>query len=164
MAGPLHVILRGSPIETERHGQPPPQSILVVCLLEMSEMLIFLVSFPKNRMWVWCGGKTLVIHIFCLFGSWLNGNLHCLMSGFSSGNQNKFPVQLLSKFHSRVILLFLQVGFLLVEGVWILTLVEPSQVFCFRCPQLAMQEVKLSFIEIGVSPWQVGDFDLASQG
>lgn len=32
-----------------------------------------------------------VIHIFRLFGSWLNRNLHCLMSGFFLGNENKFP-------------------------------------------------------------------------
>ena len=62
-------------------------------------------------------GKNLVIHIFCLFGSWLNGNLHYLMSDFFLGNQNKFPILLLSKFHSQIILLFLQVGYSLVEGV-----------------------------------------------
>lgn len=89
---------------------------------------------------VW--GKNLVIHIFCLFGSWLNGNLHYLVSAFFPGNQNTFPVQLLSKFHSQIILLFLQVGFPLVEGVWIFSVVDPSQVFCSCRPSLCR---KLSF-------------------
>lgn len=112
----------------------------------MSEMSISFVSLPWNRMWVWLGGgrcgENLVIHIFCLFGSWLNGNLHYLISAFSPGYQNKFRVQLLSKFHSQIILLFLQVGFPMVEGVWILSVVDPSQVFCFHCSSLCR---KLSF-------------------
>lgn len=141
MAGPLHGILRASPAETGKCGQPPPQSILAVCLLEQNpdvrdvDFLCFFPPPPRYRMWVWCRGKNLVIHIFCLFGSWLNGNLHYLISAFSPGNQ-KFPVQLLSKFHSQIILLFLQVGFPSVEGVWLLSVVDPSQVFCFRCPSL----------------------------
>nr|KAF6440968.1 hypothetical protein HJG63_012203 [Rousettus aegyptiacus] len=41
------------------------------------------------------------------------------MSDFFLGNLDKFPIQLFSIFYSPIILLFLQVGFALVESVWI---------------------------------------------
>ena len=98
----------------------------------MSENFIFFVSFPWNRMWFGVWGKNLVIRIFCLFGSRLNGNLHYLMCDFFLGNQKKFPIQLLNEFHSQLILLFLWVGYSLVEDIWALWVVSPSHVLCFH--------------------------------
>lgn len=100
-------------------GQPPPQPVLADCLLEQNpgvREFDFLYFLPVKYNVGLCAGKNLVIHSFCLFGSWLNRNLHYLTSGFFLGNQNKFPIQLLSTFQSLMILLFSLVGFSLVEA------------------------------------------------